>query len=141
MNGCLGGAATAKRDSKMTVASLGPFPATVTTPDGTIIDYKLKPGDTQSMVFNVGDSPPFYYLNRPRVDAHLGKTKKVQVGGPETSKKKSRPGSLAVALATAAYPTIDGGSATAEEEQVFEQQAVATKGFEGARVCVLGLVV
>jgi len=87
MGASFGGAQSAKRDTIVTPGCLGLHPAVITLADGSTVDRKLKPGETQSMVFLPGDPPPFYAPDTPEDDVDTGKTKALRAA---PAVKKSR---------------------------------------------------
>ena len=78
MSAGFGGAQTLKRPTIMTAGCLGPYPAARLV-GGVMTDVKLKEGDTQHMVFQADDLPPWYALNTPKEDTPTGEFVQVKI--------------------------------------------------------------
>lgn len=90
MNVKWGGAKGSKmRNTTVTAECLGPHPATMQW-KGERYDCKLKPGDVQCPIFQVGDPPPFYDLEAPAKSAKKGRRVEVRTAGKANNGKNSR---------------------------------------------------
>lgn len=74
------------RNTTVSAECLGPNDATIEW-EGRTVDCKVKVGDIQSFIFQVGDPPPFYDLDAPAKSAKKGRKVRVCTGGKGRGKR------------------------------------------------------